>query len=105
MKKITSYQTSDGKTFNRRLEARHHETDIIRLQRVTEYFQHHLPQRDGMAGEPSVESFIAAILVDPVEFTDRLSARAARRANPTIGLVGRKSDGPRRATRRSGPST
>jgi hypothetical protein len=102
MKKQTHYLTDDGKTFDRRLDARRHETDLHRRERMTEFFHQRLPKQDGDVDERSISTVVAAILADSSTFTECMSARAARRAAETGGLV-TTSAGSKKSRRRRSP--
>lgn len=69
-----TYLASDGNSFKSRSEARRHEVELVRAQRITAFFAAHL------TGEsPILREIVAAIQQNSREFATMLSARAASR--------------------------
>ncbi len=76
MKRNITYVTKDGTTFSTRLDARRHETELVRVARVEQFLSTTLPTLEKV----TISAVAAAILKDTNAFLAKLSARAARRS-------------------------
>lgn len=77
MKRVIVYNTQDGKQFPDRRQAAAHETNIVRVARITEFLVAKLPQKS--VTKEQLDLIANTIGENAIDFSELISARATRR--------------------------
>ena len=89
MKRTITYTTIDGRSFETRQAAIQHETSLKRAERIKDCLRQALGE--STLSDEDFTLVVEALSYHATEFTDALSARAARRESSRAKTIGEKA--------------